>query len=102
MGMAEDILKHLNAMAIWKQLTPLPDEVAELRKRVEQLEARLGSASAGGLEQCPLCNSMQFKRTGSKPDPVMGALGLMRDSYRCQSCGHEEHRQRDVGPSRMR
>lgn len=91
----KDFLESLNALAIWRKLTPLPDEVAELRKRVERLEAQLGSKSAGGLEQCPICNSLQFKREASKPDPTFGVMGVMQDSYRCLSCGHAENRQRD-------
>lgn len=96
MAAMKDLIESLNALAIWKRLTPLPDEVSELRRRVEQLEARLGAASAGGLEQCPLCNSMQFKRTASRADPTFGELGVMRDSWTCQSCGHLEQRQRDT------
>lgn len=94
---SKTILESLNALAIWRRLTPLPDEVAELRNRIEQLEARLGAASASGLNACPLCNSMQFKRVASKDDPTFGFAGLKIDTYRCQSCGHEETRQRDEG-----
>lgn len=91
------ILEFLETLAIWRRLTPLPDEVKELRSRVERLEAALGAASAGGLQQCPMCNSLQFKREGSKPDPTWGVMGVKLDSYRCASCGHQEERQRDEG-----
>ena len=94
MGLLGDILKALESSTDWKRIKPLPDEVAELRKRVERLEAQLGAKRAGGLEQCPICNSLQFKREASKADPLFGDLGVMQDSYRCLSCGHQENRQR--------
>ena len=96
MSAMKDLLESLNALAIWRRLTPLPDEVADLRQRIEQLEARMGAASVGGLQQCPMCNSLQFRRTGTAPHPVFGRVsGLKVDSYHCQTCGHQETRERD-------
>lgn len=102
MGLLGDILKALESSADWKRIKPLPDEVAELRKRIERLEAHLGATSAGGLQQCQICNSLQFKRTGSTVDATFGWAGVKTDSYHCQSCGHRETRQRDEGPPGMR
>ena len=93
----KSLLEALNALATWRKLEPLPDEVAELKKRIERLEAQLGSAAAGGLAQCPVCNSMQFKRIASKADETFGWAGVKSDTYRCQQCNHQETRQRDEG-----
>lgn len=93
---ARAILEVLDTLAIWRRLTPLPNEVEELRRRIEALEARLGAAAAGGLAQCPMCNSLQFKRIASKPHPTWGHMAAIKlETYQCQQCGHSEDRERD-------
>lgn len=94
---AKSLIELLDTLAIWRTLKPLPDEVRELRQRVEALEARLGAAAVGGLQQCPLCSSMQFKRTASKEHPQFGFAGIKLDTYLCQKCGHQEERERNEG-----
>lgn len=93
MGMIEDVMKALERIPLWKHVSRLPDEVDSLRMRVHDLEARL-AGTTGPL--CPICNKPGFNRTSSKPDPVMGDLGVMQDTYQCSHCQHQEHRQRDT------
>lgn len=92
MGMLEELNDLLDRIPLWKRLSAMPDRVAALEQRIAALEAQL-SGKAGEL--CPMCNAPGFKRTASKPDPAMGVLGIIRDSYACAACGHSEERQRD-------
>lgn len=97
MGIVADVLAALETLPLWKRIKPLPERVDELERRIAELESRSGSASVGGLQQCPLCNSMQFKRVESKPDRHFGRMGVMSDTYRCLSCQHQEDRKRNEG-----
>lgn len=93
MGMLEDVIKALERIPLWKQVSVLPARVEQLEARIASLEAQL-AGKPGAL--CPMCNATGFARTASKPDPVFGATGLMLDSYRCPDCGHAEDRPRDT------
>lgn len=93
MGMLEELNDLLDRLPLWARIKALPDKVETLQQRVALLEAQF-SGKPGEL--CPVCNAPGFRRTGSKPDPVMGALGVMLDSYVCAGCGHAEDRPRDT------
>ena len=91
MGMIEDVMKALERIPLWKRVSALPEEVAALRERVDQLEAQLAGKSG---PCCPICNAPGFKVTASKPDPVAGDLGIIQDTHQCSKCGHSENRTR--------
>ena len=93
MGMLEELNDLLDRIPVWKRLTAMPDKLQALEQRVEMLELRLSGKTGPA---CPICNAPGFQRTGSKPDPIFGDMGLMLDSYACAACGHSENRQRDT------
>ena len=93
MSLLEDVIKALERIPLWKRVSALPEEVESLRRRLEAVEAQLAGKTG---PQCPLCEAPGFKRTSSKPDPVMGDLGVIQDTFQCPNCGHSEHRQRDT------
>ena len=75
-----------------KQWAPLRD-ILENSKRVPALEKRIAA-----LEEklrsppCPRCHLPAWHVAKSEPDPVMGEVGAIRRTYRCESCGFEEHK----------
>jgi hypothetical protein len=91
--MIEEILKALERLPLWKRISAMPSEVEALQARVTALEARL-AGTTGPL--CPVCNAPGFTKTGSRPDPIMGVMGVMQDSFQCPACNHKEDRQRDT------
>jgi transposase-like protein len=93
MGIIEDIISALERIPIWKRVSALPAEVQALRERIEALEKRLAGGSG---QRCPVCNSTDFKVTGSAPDADFSFAGVMRDTYRCKDCGHQESRPRQT------
>jgi ribosomal protein L37AE/L43A len=93
MALLEELNALLDRMPLWKRLSALPQKTDELEARIAALEAQL-SGKAGPT--CPVCNAPGFKRAGSKPDPAMGGLGFIQDSYVCEACGHSENRMRDA------
>jgi len=38
---------------------------------------------------CDHCGSPQLKRTGNKPDPTFGCLGVKQPVFTCAACGQE-------------
>lgn len=80
-----DIMKYIRAIPEWNDLIKLPAKVAELEKRIAALENKETSFDA-----CPACKQTAFKLISSKPDPVMGEVGVVLRHYRCDSCGFEE------------
>jgi hypothetical protein len=47
MDLAEDMLKALDRVEIWKQLQGTPQRISELEKRVAELEGKIGGQVAG-------------------------------------------------------
>lgn len=93
MGLLEDIMKTLERIPAWKRLNALPNEVDELRKRVAELEAKLGPKPG---HECPQCGELSMRLIGSIPHPEFGFAGPKRDSLRCESCGFQEDRDRGL------
>lgn len=91
MGTIGEISALLDKIPLWKRLKALPQEIEELRARVDELERRLRGGS--GLT-CPMCNSAQFVRVST--DDALSQIGYITDHFHCQECGHREQRQRDV------
>jgi len=38
---------------------------------------------------CDHCGSQRLKRTGSKPDPTFGPLGIKQAIFNCEECGKD-------------
>lgn len=92
MGMIEDIMKALERIPAWKRVSALPSEVDALKARIATLEAKLSPATG---EQCPICRAPALKIISSSPHPDFGFAGLKLDTMKCNSCGHQETRERD-------
>lgn len=60
-----DIIKLLEQIPIWKQLKAIPQELEQLRRRVDALEAKLASPPAPGKE-CPACGARTLRVISSE------------------------------------
>jgi DNA-binding PadR family transcriptional regulator len=65
-----------NAYLVEKKLVQLPN-----------LEARQPNNPKG--HHCDHCGSAKLRRTGSKPDPTFGDVGIKQALYTCIDCGKE-------------
>lgn len=93
MGMLEDVMRALERIPVWKRVSALPAEVDVLKKRLADLEAKIAGGSAN---RCPICDAPGFRRTGSAPHPVFRDVGVLQDTFECQSCKHSETRLRET------
>lgn len=59
MGMLEDILKALDRIPAWKRLQEAPAEIDDLKRRITELEAKLGNKWPGDV--CPFCGARAFR-----------------------------------------
>ena len=82
-----DILKILDKIPIWKELSKLPKKVEELENRVAMLEKALQNNSAN---VCPSCGAQTFRVIKSEPHPMVGQLGIVNRTYECSQCGFKE------------
>ena len=65
-------------------------ELQQLRAHVSTLQAQLDSLqSTHGKLVCDHCGSPGIVRTGSRPDPTFGDLGVKVAVYRCSACNGE-------------
>lgn len=92
MGMIEDVMRALERIPLWKRVSALPERTDELERRIAAIEAKLSGKTG---ELCPLCGEAGFRRTASRPHPVMGDLGIIEDTFQCPSCQHSESRTRE-------
>jgi hypothetical protein len=81
MGLLEDMLKALDRVEIWKELQGTPKRIAELEKRVMELEEKLGGKWPADV--CKFCGERSV-RLRQKMGPVEG--GYMREHWQCASC----------------
>lgn len=82
-----------------QQYAVLEKENASLKLRIADLEAENsklqgqvrslnGSSNPSGYV-CDHCGSPDLKRTGSRPDPTFGDLGIKQALFECNSCGKQ-------------
>lgn len=71
----------------WKAMNEAARKVPELEARIAALEEKQKAPSSGYV--CDHCGSSDLKRTGSRPDPTFGALGVKQAVFLCESCGKE-------------
>ena len=82
------IMQLLRDIPVWNDLVKLPKKIADLEKRVEALE----NAKTPSFDTCPSCKRPTFKLISSKPDPMMGEMGVLLRTYKCSDCNFEETR----------
>ena len=61
----------------------LENSVRELEKEAQSLR----SAQNAGTP-CDACGSTHTRRTGARPHPIMGDLGIKEVLHTCADCGH--------------
>jgi hypothetical protein len=69
----------------------LQSEVEQLRISVTALSNQINALQTGIHSEyvCDHCGSPQLKRTGNRPDPTFGELGIKQAIFNCLSCGEE-------------
>lgn len=60
---------------------------AQLQKDLRVLTGQL--EVAGTKYVCDHCGSHRLKRTGNRPDPTFGAVGIKQAVFSCLECGKE-------------
>ncbi|MDE1714761.1 hypothetical protein PWG14_19905 (plasmid) [Chromobacterium amazonense] len=90
MSVLSELNTLLEKIPLWKRLQSMPQEIDELRKRIEQLES---SMQPKGHDSCPKCHQRTFELVRTEPDPVFRKLGVQRRVYECSSCHHSEFQQ---------
>ncbi len=106
------INEHGSSTILKERLLILKDEYAELekakaelqstngalqsaleqeRQRSKRLEAELAALRSGTLAKyaCDHCGSPNLKRTGNRPDPTFGRLGVKQLLFKCEACGKD-------------
>ena len=86
MGIAEDILKALDHIPLWKRLGEVPSEVYDLKRRIAALEEKLGAKWPADI--CKHCGERALRMSHSNVD----ATGKIRQTWECGSCKHNEFR----------
>lgn len=104
------ITEHGSAAILRERLALAAEQYAALEKKVVDLEAKnahlesenselqqqvrslMGSAAPNSNPSgyvCDHCGSSNLKRTGSRPDPTFGRLGVKQAVFLCESCSKE-------------
>ena len=65
-------------------------DLCEAQDRARKLEKELQTLKSGQADGvvCDTCGSASVKRTGSRPDPTFGKLGVKQGLFTCVDCGH--------------
>jgi DNA-directed RNA polymerase subunit RPC12/RpoP len=88
---------------IEKQVLALKEQVVNLQRENEslkidkrQLQEQVVNFAAKHSQNtnplgyvCDHCGSQRLKRTGSRPDPTFGPLGIKQAVFNCEECGKE-------------
>jgi predicted nucleic-acid-binding Zn-ribbon protein len=90
MGILSELNTLLEKIPLWSKLQSVPSEVADLRARVEALEAAINTTAGG---KCPKCGKMTFRLDHTEADPMFGNMGVQRDVYVCSSCNYSKFEQ---------
>jgi hypothetical protein len=90
-----DILKILEQIPIWKAVTGSPKRVAELERKVAQLEEKSTSKAPLGRD-CPICGAT-MKVLSEKPHPMFGFGGIKIHQMKCPECDNETQRSFEPG-----
>jgi len=65
--------------------------VQQAKQKIRQLEAQLDKVHNSNPHGyvCDHCGSPSLTRTGSRPDPTFGDLGIKQKLFTCNICGKE-------------
>jgi hypothetical protein len=88
MGMIEDVFKALDRIPIWKRLQLVPDEVNDLKKRVVELEEKLGGKWPADV--CKYCGERSARLSEAGRSATIEGIKLER--WTCSACGKTEPR----------
>lgn len=89
MGVIEDVRKALADVPLWKRLGVIPDEVDDLKRRVAELEAKLGGKWPPDV--CRFCG----ERACRLSDSGYAQNGVVEETWTCSACGqHDDRRYR--------
>ena len=91
MGMIDDILKALDRIPTWKRLQEVPAEVDDLKRRVVELEAKLGGKWPPDV--CKYCGARAVRLTADS------TYGGMFEVWTCGECGKQRQFTKGTGPS---
>ena len=87
-----DVLKLLDEIPIWKAVARLPKRVAELERKVQQLEtAASAKPSLPVGRECPICGAA-MKVAAELAHPQFGFSGTKVHKMECPECGHKTER----------
>lgn len=66
-------------------------ELQQMRARLQSAQSELDSLKSGALGTyvCDHCGSPDLRRTGNRPDPMFGDLGVKQKLFACNQCGQE-------------
>lgn len=80
-------LKEENSLLKIK-LQESEDKRRALEQQIEQKFIKTHNSNPDGYV-CDYCGSLNLRRTGSRPDPTFGVLGIKRKIFVCDDCGKE-------------
>jgi uncharacterized protein with PIN domain len=92
-----EILKEQNSIldqkvkVIESENNALKLDIQQTKQKVRQLEEQISKAHNVNPEGyvCDHCGSPSLKRTGSRPDPTFGDMGIKQKLFTCNTCGRE-------------
>jgi hypothetical protein len=87
MGIIEDILNALDRIPIWKRVQELPPEVDALKKRVADLEQKLGGKWPPDI--CKFCGARALRLSATLGPTDKGKI---REHWHCEECSKTEVR----------
>ncbi len=66
-------------------------DIQKTKQKVKQLEEQISRTHATNPDGyvCDHCASPSLKRTGSRPDPTFGDLGVKQKLFTCDECGKQ-------------
>ena len=69
----------------------LNEALANANEKLAKLECELRELKTGafGTYVCDHCGSPDLARTGSRPDPTFGVVGIKQKVFSCNKCGKE-------------
>ncbi len=91
-----DLIKLLDELPIWRAVAGLPKRLAELERKVTELEgtvkAQPPASTVPEARICQLCRQ-EMKVIEEKPDRVFGTMGVKVHVMECTACKSVVERQ---------
>jgi hypothetical protein len=87
MSVIDDVLKVLDRIPIWKRLQEVPSEVDDLKRRIAELEEKLGGKWPADV--CRFCGERAVRlHVTLGPDEK----GYMHENWHCSNCNNTDVR----------